>query len=71
MAAQRRKKPQTTKIQPKRAKNLSPGTVAYTGKKTTTVTELDIIDYSKEHFHRFETNNIQEAFNYEDSTNIT
>ncbi|MEM0516795.1 MULTISPECIES: magnesium/cobalt transporter CorA [Aequorivita] len=71
MAAKRRRKTQPTKIQPKRAKNLSPGTVAYTGKKTTTVTELDIIDYSKEHFHRFETNNIEEAFNYEDSTNIT
>ncbi|HNP67608.1 MAG TPA: magnesium/cobalt transporter CorA [Aequorivita sp.] len=71
MAARRRKKPQTTKIQPKRARNLSPGTVTYTGKKTTTVTELDIIDYSKEHYDRFETNNIQEAFTYEDSSNIT
>lgn len=71
MAAKKRKKPQTPKIQPKRARNLSPGTVAYTGKKTTTATELDIIDYSKEHYHRFETNNIREAFNYEDSTNIT
>lgn len=71
MAAKRRKKPQTTKIQPKRAKNLSPGTVAYTGKKTTTVTELDIIDYSKDHYHRFETNNIRDAFKYEDSTHIT
>lgn len=71
MAAKKRNKRQTLKIQPKRARNLSPGTVAYTGKKTTTITELDIIDYSKEHYHRFETNNIREAFNYEDSTNIT
>ncbi len=71
MAARRRNKVQTTKIQPKRAKNYSPGTVNYTGKKTTTVTELDIIDYSKEHYNRFETNDIHEAFNYEDSTNIT
>lgn len=71
MAAKKRIKPQTPKIQPKRARNLSPGTVAYTGKKTTTATELDIIDYSKEHYHRFETNNIREAFNYEDSKNIT
>ncbi|AFL82124.1 magnesium Mg(2+) and cobalt Co(2+) transport protein CorA [Aequorivita sublithincola DSM 14238] len=69
--AARRKNNQTTKIQPKRARNLSPGTVTYTGKKTTTVTKLDIIDYSKEHYHRFETNDIHEAFNYEDSTNIT
>lgn len=71
MAARRRRKPPTTKIKPKRAKNLSPGTVAYTGKKATTITKLDIIDYSKEHYYRFETNNIEEAFNYEDSTNIT
>ncbi|MDN3723474.1 magnesium/cobalt transporter CorA [Aequorivita sp. SDUM287046] len=71
MAAKKRRKTQTTKIQPKRARNFSPGTVTYTGKKITTVTTLDIIDYSKEHFHRFETNNIHEAFNYEDSTNIT
>lgn len=71
MAARKRKKPQTTKIQPKRAKNLAPGTVAYIGKKTTTVTELDIIDYSEERFDRFETNNIHDAFKYEDSTNIT
>ncbi len=71
MAARKRKKPLTTKIQPKRAKNFSPGTVNYTGKKKTTVTTLDIIDYSKEHYNRFETNNIQDAFNYEDSKNIT
>lgn len=70
MAARNRKKPQTTKIQPKRAKNLSPGTVTYTGKKTTTVTLLDIIDYSKEHYERFETNNIEDAFKYEDSAHI-
>src|SRR5690606_24391298 len=60
----------TTKIQPKRAKNLSPGTVRYTGKKATTATQLDIIDYSKEHFDRFETNNIEDAFKYEDSAHI-
>ncbi|MCG2430256.1 magnesium/cobalt transporter CorA [Aequorivita xiaoshiensis] len=71
MTAKRRIKAKATKIKPKRAKNLSPGTVAYTGKKSTTVTELDIIDYSKEHYHRYRTNNIEEAFNYEDSTNIT
>ncbi len=71
MAAKRRKKQKTTKIQPKRAKNLSPGTVAYTGKKTTTVTKLDIIDYSKESYDRFETHNIKDAFKYEDSSHIT
>src|SRR5690554_413147 len=71
MTAKRRSKAKTTKIEPKRARNLSPGTVKYTGKKVTTITELDIIDYSKDHYHRFKTNDINEAFNYEDSTNIT
>ncbi len=69
MAAKIRKK-QTAKIPPKRAKNLSPGTVRYTGKKTTTTTQLDIIDYSKEHYERFGTNNIEQAFKYEDSEQI-
>jgi magnesium transporter len=70
MAARKRKKPLTTKIEPKRAKNLSPGTVKYTGKKATTSTQLDIIDYSKDHYERFETHNIEEAFKYEDSEHI-
>ncbi len=70
MAARKRKKQQTTKIQPKRARNLSPGTVTYTGKKATSVTKLDIIDYSKENYDRFETTNIQDAFKYEDSPHI-
>src|SRR5690606_16178758 len=69
MSAKIRKK-QTAKIPPKRAKNLSPGTVRYTGKKTTTTTQLDIIDYSKEHYERFGTNNIEQAFKYEDSEQI-
>ncbi|WP_313113325.1 magnesium/cobalt transporter CorA [Aequorivita sediminis] len=69
--AKRRNKAKATKIEPKRARNLSPGTVSYTGKKATTITELDIIDYSKDHYHRFKTNDINEAFNYEESTNIT
>ncbi|MRT15828.1 magnesium/cobalt transporter CorA [Vitellibacter sp. q18] len=71
MAPRKRKKQTVTKIQPKRAKNLSPGTVAYTGRKTTTVTELDIIDYSKEHYDHFVTHNIEDAFTYENPNNIT
>ena len=70
MAGKGKRNP-TEKKQPRKARNLSPGTVKYIGQKTATVTTLDIIDYSKEHYHRFETNNIYEAFNYEDSTNIT
>ena len=71
MAAKRRRKQLTPKIEPKRARNLSPGTVKYIGKKSITKTQLDIIDYSKEHYERFETHNIEDAFTYEDSTHIT
>lgn len=72
MATKRKKSnKQTTKIIPRRAKNLSPGTVSYTGKKTALVTSLDIIDYSKEHYDRFETKVVADAFKYEDSSHIT
>src|SRR5690554_307406 len=66
---QRKQKVQT--IRPKRVQNPSPGTVRYTGKKTTLQTQLDIIDYSKEHFERFATTSIADAFKYEDETHIT
>ncbi|MBT0608736.1 magnesium/cobalt transporter CorA [Aequorivita echinoideorum] len=71
MATAARIKKKATKIAPSKAKNLTPGTVAYTGKKTTTVTTLDIIDYSKENFSRFQTNVVEDAFKYEDADNIT
>ncbi len=71
MAAKRRKKQKTTKIQPRRAQNLSPGTVTYTGKKTSVETRLDIIDYSKEHYDRFETSSVEDAFRFEDASHIT
>lgn len=70
MAGKGKRKP-TPKKQPGKARNLSPGTVKYIGRKTATVTTLDIIDYSKEHFERFETQDIREAFKYEDATHIT
>lgn len=71
MCAKRKRKQPTTKIEPKKARNLSPGTVAYTGKKITTQTQLDIIDYSKESYSRFETHEIDEVFKYEDASHIT
>ncbi|WP_034259650.1 magnesium/cobalt transporter CorA [Aequorivita capsosiphonis] len=71
MCAKRKRKNKTAKIQPKKASNLTPGTVSYTGKKITTQTQLDIIDYSKDSFSRFETHDIDEAFKYEDASHIT
>ena len=67
----RKKTKPTAKIKPRRAKNLSPGTVAYMGKKTSLVTSLDIIDYSKEHYDRFETKVVADAFKFEDTDRIT
>ena len=71
MAVKRKRKQQTPKIEPKRARNLSPGTVKYTGKKSFTKTQLDIINYSKDHYERYETHTIEDAFNYEESSHIT
>lgn len=71
MCAKRKRKQPTKKIEPKKARNPSPGTVAYTGNKTTTQTQLDIVDYSKDTYSRFETNEIDEVFKYEDASHIT
>ena len=36
--------------------NLPPGTIAYKGFKKSTVTAIEIVNYSKEHYTRFKTN---------------
>jgi magnesium transporter len=51
--------------------NSAPGTVTYVGVKENTETILDIIDYSKTHYDRIKTDSIEEAFNYEETGNIT
>lgn len=56
---------------PKTFKNLSPGTVAYTGKKQAAVTELEIMDYSKDEFHKIETNNVEDGFKFKGTDLIT
>lgn len=61
----------TVKTQPKRPKNFSPGTVRYTGKKHELKTTLDIIDYSKDDYERYETTYIPDVFKYENKTHIT
>jgi len=52
-------------------KNEAPGTVSYVGKKESLVTKLEIIDYSKDHYNRTETQNIEDAFAFESSEHIT
>lgn len=70
-AKETRKTKAPTKITPRRARNLSPGTVSYTGKKTALETSLDIIDYSQNHYERYGTKNIEDVFRYEDASHIT
>lgn len=65
------KKQRVVKSKPKRARNLSPGTVAYTGSKNDVPTSLDIIDYSIDHYERFETNKISDVLKYEDASHVT
>lgn len=67
----KRTKAKPVKIQPKRPKNFSPGTVRYTGEKKELKTVLDIIDYSKEEYERFETTSIADISKYENESHIT
>ncbi len=69
MASKKNKRP--TKISPKKPSNPAPGTVAYSGKKSSLITKLDIIDYSTEFFTKFETHQIEDAFKFDDVKNIT
>jgi|TARA_R100000479_G_scaffold70100_3_gene33809 magnesium transporter len=51
--------------------NEAPGTVTYTGKKENIATKVEIIDYSKDHYNREDSGNIEDAFGFETSENIT
>lgn len=51
--------------------NEAPGTVTYTGKKLNVSTKVEIIDYSKDHYKRLDSENIEDAFGFETSEHIT
>ena len=51
--------------------NRSPGTVHYKGKKQSTVTAIDIINYSKEAYTKIETQNVEEAFHFKGNDQVT
>ena len=71
MAKRRRK---TRPFQRKKkgpTKNLAPGTVLYTGKKENVVTTLEIIDYSKEHYEKVDTERIEDAFQFKGTDHVT
>jgi len=51
--------------------NEAPGTVTYTGRKENVATKVEIIDYSKDHYNRQDSENIEDAFGFETSEHIT
>ena len=67
----RKRKIRLRKPNSKSFQNSAPGTVTYFGRKENVDTSLDIIDYSKTHYHRFSTDNIEEAFSYKETDSIT
>lgn len=54
-----------------KASNLPPGTMAYKGKKRATVTNIEIVNYSKEHYKRFNSNKVEDAFNFKGNNQVT
>ena len=51
--------------------NRAPGTLLYRGKKKSTITALDVINYNKESYNKIETQNVEEAFHYKGNDQIT
>lgn len=51
--------------------NRSPGTVYYKGKKKSAVTAVDIVNFSKETYHKIETQNVEEAFHFKGNNQVT
>jgi len=54
-----------------RSVNQAPGTVTYVGRKKSSETLLEVIDYNKEHFERFNSKQPVDAFNFDHPDRIT
>ncbi|MGS2726204.1 magnesium/cobalt transporter CorA [Psychroserpens sp. BH13MA-6] len=54
-----------------RASNLPPGTMAYKGKKQTVTTNIEIVNYSKDQYKMFHSNNVEDAFNFKGNDHVT
>lgn len=54
-----------------KVKNLAPGTLAYTGKKDSVVTHVDIINFSPTVYKVIHSKNVEDAFNFKDKETIT
>ncbi|MDT0554950.1 magnesium/cobalt transporter CorA [Patiriisocius hiemis] len=66
-----RKRKNRTVIGKLKNKNEMPGAVTYKGTKTSQVTKLEIIDFSKDHYNQFDTSNIEDAFKFKSTDNVT
>lgn len=51
--------------------NKAPGTAAYVGTKESVGIKIDVIDYNKENYERFEFDTVEAAFKFENQENIT
>lgn len=51
--------------------NLPPGTVAYQGKKKALVTAIEIVNYTKDHYKIFNSNRIEDAFDFKGTDHVT
>ncbi|MBJ7882867.1 magnesium/cobalt transporter CorA [Gelidibacter salicanalis] len=51
--------------------NRSPGTIQYRGKKQSAVTVVEIINYSKEYYHKIETQKVEDAFHLKGNDKVT
>lgn len=60
------RRPKNTK-----ALNQAPGTVTYIGRKESSETKLEVIDYNKDSFERFTSSRPEDAFNFENHDKIT
>ncbi|MCP9200627.1 magnesium/cobalt transporter CorA [Gramella sp. GC03-9] len=58
---------------PKHAKSVNqiPGTMTYVGRKEAAKTQLDVIDYNQEHYERYRSTTVEDAFNFVDEDRIT
>lgn len=54
-----------------KALNQVPGTVTYIGRKESSETRLDVIDYNKETYERYTSTNLQDAFDFENDDKLT
>ena len=54
-----------------KASNLPPGTLDYRGKKQANSTQIEIVNYSKDHYKRFNSNKIEDAFHFKGNDQVT